>query len=73
MHENRRKFESIVSAWEDFTEEEPKIEKYVNNENARRIEELRAAMRQAEFGVRMKDFDSGTTTTKNSTLPFSPC
>ena len=29
MHENRRKFESIVSAWEDFTEEEPKIEEKV--------------------------------------------
>ena len=57
----------------DLEERVRLLEKYVNNENARRIEELRAAMRQAEFGVRMKDFDSGTTTTKNSTLPFSPC
>ena len=57
----------------DLEERVRLLEEYVNNENARRIEELRAAMKQAEFGVRMKDLDSGTTTTKNPTLPFSPC
>ena len=57
----------------DLEERVRLLEEYVNNENARRIEELRAAMKQAEFGVRMKDLDSGTTTTKNSTTPFCLC
>lgn len=57
----------------DLEERVRSLEEYVDNRRIEELRELRAAMRQAEFSARMKDPDPGTTTTKNPTLPFSPC
>lgn len=57
----------------DLEERVRLLEEYVDNENKRRIEELRAAIKQAKLNADMKDLDPGTTTTKNPTSPFAPC
>lgn len=57
----------------DLEERVRLLEEYVNNENARRIEELRAAIKQAKLNADTKDLTPGTVSTKNPTSPFYPC
>lgn len=54
----------------DLEERVRLLEEYVDNENKRRIEELRAAIKQAKLNADTKDLAPGTVSTKN---PFYPC